>query len=105
MTQTSPPFKRTPPPPRAKAAAKTATATKAPGKFSPEIGTAVRLKSSPEVGVVIATDDWLDTLLLRAVDIADQTLVEWRREGHPIYRWEITSQLEAVPVDTDGGAL
>jgi hypothetical protein len=93
MTQNQPTRRRTPakevPPPLVK-----------PPRFDPQPQTRVRLKDNPDdvPGTVIVSDDWLDSLLLRGVDIADQTLVEWRRNGHPIYRWERTSQLE--PVDT-----
>jgi len=93
MTQNPPTRRRTPakkvPPPLVK-----------PPRFDPQPKTRVRLKDNPNdvPGTVIVSDDWLDTMLLRGVDIADQTLVAWTFNGTTTYRWERTSQLE--PVDT-----
>jgi len=58
----------------------------------------VRLKANHEqTGVVVESDDWWDTLLLRGVDISDQTLVEWQSEPVTVRAWERTSQLEQPP--------
>lgn len=62
----------------------------------PITGMTVRLRTSPEVGVVAPTDDWWDSLLIRGVDISEQVLVEWRRNGLPVRTWERVSQLEEV---------
>jgi hypothetical protein len=61
-------------------------------------GMAVRLKDGTEdqTGTVVESDEWWDTLLLRGVDISDQTLVEWTIVGLPFRRWERTGQLEIV---------
>jgi hypothetical protein len=80
-----------PKPPAKKAAA--------PVGLLPRAGMTVRLKNYPDEmpGTVVESDDWWDTLLIRGVDISEQTLVEWQRSGQPVRRWERTSQLEQVP--------
>lgn len=75
-----------------------------PVKFTPSPGMSVRCSDRPEIGLVVESDDWWDTLLIRGVDISDQVLVEWRRDGQPIRRWERSSLLVQVPVDTNGTA-
>ena len=80
--------------------------TKPPVGLLPSPGMAVRLKANHEqVGTVFESDEWWDTLLLRGVDISDQTLVEWQSDPIPVRTWERISQLEQVPApETPGPA-
>jgi hypothetical protein len=67
--------------------------------FSPRLdpGTLVRLRTGSDPGVVVTSDDFMDTLRLRAVSPMDQVLVEWLVNGQPTRIWERVSFLEVVP--------
>jgi hypothetical protein len=49
-----------------------------------------------EVGAVVQSDDYMDTLQLRGIPISGQVLVEWPNGGRPVQRWVQVSRLERV---------
>lgn len=60
----------------------------------PVPGTTVTLPGG-EVGRVVESDEYLDTLQLRGVPISAQVLIEWSRsEGNPVRTWELVSALK-----------
>jgi hypothetical protein len=70
--------------------------------YHPRTGERVLLTDTDMVGLVIDSDEWWDTLLLRGVDIADQVLVDWGpapETSTPIIRWEPVNRLKPVPSD------
>jgi hypothetical protein len=63
----------------------------------PPIGSRVRKESGPEeIGVIVRSDDWYDTLQLAGVADSAQVLVEWPRGGNPSRLWEEISDLVKV---------
>lgn len=63
----------------------------------PAPGNRVHCDGEPgEVGIVVTSDEWLDTFQLRGVPISAQVPVEWPRGGFPVYRWERVSDLVLV---------
>lgn len=67
--------------------------------FRPHPGETVQRDGN--VGTVVESDEWWDTLLLRGVDIADQVLVDWTAPGTPekaarTVHWERVNHLEPV---------
>jgi len=62
----------------------------------PGPGTRVRYDSLPEVGVVVESDDFMDTLQRRGTPISSQVLVEWPRDGFPVQVWELVGALTIV---------
>jgi hypothetical protein len=63
----------------------------------PEPGTIVRLRSGSDPGVVVTSDEFMDTLRLRGVSPMDQVLVEWVINGQPTRIWERVTFLENAP--------
>jgi hypothetical protein len=68
-----------------------------PHPFSPQPGSLVKLRTSPETGVVVSSDEWFDSLRIRGVAAQEQVLVEWQIDGRATRLWERTSHLEDAP--------
>lgn len=60
-------------------------------RFTP--GTPVHIAGTPEVGIVVQSDEWWDTFQLRGVPASAQVLVEWPRGGNPVKHWIVNSDL------------
>lgn len=63
----------------------------------PAPGAQVHLEGQQEVGRVVESDDYLDTLQLRGVPISGQVLVSWDREKGELRTWERVSTLVTIP--------
>lgn len=68
----------------------------------PVPGTTVRLRTGPETGTVVDSDDFMDTLRLRGISASNQVLVEWQIDGRATRIWERITHLE--PVLSEAGA-
>lgn len=62
----------------------------------PTPGTHVRYEGLEEVGMVVESDDFMDTLQRRGTPISAQVLVEWPRNDNPVRTWELVSTLATV---------
>lgn len=62
----------------------------------PTPGTQVRFGGLDEIGTVVPSDDYYDTLQLRGAPISAQVLVEWPRDSGPLRTWELVSNLVTV---------
>lgn len=74
-------------------------ATKRPSghtRTRPATGSQVRRAGSDEIGIVVRSDDWFDTLTIRGVPENAQVLVEWPRGGKPVRIWEEIADLIKV---------
>jgi|GraSoiStandDraft_46_1057282.scaffolds.fasta_scaffold412438_2 hypothetical protein len=62
--------------------------TNGPTRHRPPLASRVQRAGSEEVGVVVRSDDYYDTLQLSGVSESAQVLVEWPRGGKTVRLWE-----------------
>lgn len=67
--------------------------TASPTRYRPAPGDRVRKAGSDEIGVIVTSDDWFDSLRIRNVPENAQVLVEWPRGGNPLRIWEEIADL------------
>jgi hypothetical protein len=67
-----------------------------PTRHRPPIASRVQLAGSEEIGVVVRSDDFYDTLQLSGVSESAQVLVEWPRSGKTVRLWEEIRNLTSV---------
>lgn len=70
--------------------------TNGPTRHRPTLGSRVQRTGSGEVGVVVRSDDFYDTLQLSGVSESAQVLVEWPRNGRTVRIWEEIRNLAPV---------